>query len=161
MRKIFGLITTTLCFSVCLFGQGQNTPSTYSQMQPSAQIKWLTSYDEAVNAAKTSSKPIVILFTGARWCGACLQLEREVLSNTHFKEAVSSKFIFLKAELIDPSENGMSRSPYKPLIDKYSIQEWPTFVVIDQNGARLFTVPFQGKDPTNYAQKLIQGASKI
>ncbi|MCE5318679.1 MAG: thioredoxin family protein [Parachlamydia sp.] len=36
-----------------------------------AKIPWMTNYEEAVTKSKSSSKPLLMFFTGSDWCGWC------------------------------------------------------------------------------------------
>lgn len=122
-------------------------------------IRWLTNYQEAVFASQSSSKPIVILFTGTNWCPACMSLERRVLTHPEFKDAVGQKFIFLKAEFPDYSQ--AASSPYKPLLDHYGINEFPSIVVINASGQVLFTVKYRDGGPQAYAKEMLQKLSSF
>lgn len=127
-------------------------PRTYPS---SKNIHWIQNFDEAVAASRSSSKPILILFTGIRWCGPCRTLEKDILTQPEFIDAVSSKFIFLKAELHDPTEAGMAKSPYKPLFDRYEVKFFPTMEIVNADGSRLFTLPYQPGNAAGYAQVLL------
>ncbi|MFI0435239.1 MAG: thioredoxin family protein [Parachlamydiaceae bacterium] len=120
------------------------------------QINWQSNYSDAVSMSQSSSKPIVILFTGTNWCPACMRLEKTVLNHPEFTQAVSQKFVFLKAEFNDYSEAGMMTSPYKPLLDRYGVNAFPTIVVINPNGQLLYTVNYRDGGPQLYAQELLQ-----
>jgi thiol-disulfide isomerase/thioredoxin len=128
----------------------------YTNVAPSNKINWMKSYSDAVAMSQSSSKPIVILFTGTGWCPACMKLEREVLSNPEFAQAVGQKFVFLKAEFPDYNESAVMASPYKPLVDRYGINAFPTIVVINANGQQLYTVNYREGGPQMYAQELLQ-----
>lgn len=122
----------------------------------SDQINWLKTYSEAVALSQSTSKPIAILFTGTGWCPACVKLERSVLNNPEFAQAVAQKFVFLKAEFPDYSESAVRASPYKPLLDRYGVNAFPTILVINANGQTLFTVNYREGGPQMYAQELLQ-----
>lgn len=131
-------------------------PNGNPQFNPSNQITWLRNYEEAVSKSQSSSKPIVVLFTGTTWCPACIKLEREVLSHPEFVNGVGQKFIFLKAEFPDYTESALMSSPYKPLLDRYGVDAYPTIVVINANGQKLFTVNYQIGGPGIYVRELLQ-----
>src|SRR5689334_11822900 len=57
-------------------------------------IDWCESYSDSTKQSKATSKPIVILFTGTNWCPACKRLEKSVLNNPKFIQAVNDKFLF-------------------------------------------------------------------
>lgn len=119
-------------------------------------INWLQTYSDAVAQSQSASKPIVILFTGTGWCPACMKLEREVISSPEFAQAVGDKFVFLKADFPNYSESAVSASPFKPLMDRYHVEAFPTLVVINANGQLLYTVNYRDGGPRAYAQELLQ-----
>jgi thiol-disulfide isomerase/thioredoxin len=119
-------------------------------------INWLRNYSDAVALSQSTSKPIAILFTGTGWCPACMKLERTVLNNPEFAQAVAQRFVFLKAEFPDYSESAVMASPYKPLLDRYGVNAFPTIVVVNTNGQMLYTVNYREGGPQAYAQELLQ-----
>ena len=131
-----------------------NTNSTTPAMTaPSAGINWLTTYSEAVAQSQSTSKPIVILFTGTTWCPACMNLEREVIKKPEFAQLVGNKFIFLKAEMPGFSSEA---SPFKPLVERYGINAYPSIVVVNANGQLLYRVNYRQGGPRAYADELLQ-----
>lgn len=137
-----------------------DTPYALPVNPASYEINWLSNYSEASSLSRTTSKPIVILFTGTSWCPACIQLERNVLSRPEFAAAVSAHFVFLKAEFPSYSLSSMNSSPFKPLLDRYSITAFPSIVVVDATGKQLFTVNYRDSSPMDYAQELMRKAGK-
>lgn len=154
-------MTTLLLLSGCLFGfpvvSAQPTPT--STMNGS-HIQWLKNYSEAVTRSQSESKPIAILFTGTGWCPACVKLEREVIGNSEFTQSVGQKFVFLKAEFPDYNEAAIMASPFKQLMDRYGVTAFPTIVVIDANGQKLYTVNYQQGGARVYAQELLKGLNR-
>jgi len=134
----------------------QSQPSYSPTPQSSNQINWLRSYSDAVSMSQSQSKPIAILFTGTSWCPACMKLERSVLNHPEFIRAVSQKFVFLKAEFNEYSEQAVMASPYKPLLDRYGVNSFPTIVVVNSNGQQLFRVSYKEGGPMTYAQEMLQ-----
>lgn len=171
MKKIATLFLSvaTLLSSALLMAQTSYSPGGYSSnaSYPSGndfsqnsyatnQINWLRNYSDAVALSQSTSKPIAILFTGTGWCPACMKLERAVLTHSEFSQAVGQKFVFLKAEFPDYSEPAVMASPYKPLLDRYGINAFPTIVVVNTNGQMLYTVNYREGGPQAYAQELLQ-----
>lgn len=120
-----------------------------------AKIAWQPNYNGAVSLARTTSKPILILFTGTNWCPACMKLEREVLTKPEFARTVGDKFVFLKAEFPSYTAESIHASPYKFLLDRYQVDSFPTMIVIDVEGNVLFTVNYQAGGPDAYANELL------
>lgn len=151
------LLSTNLLMAQASYlpgGYPAHPPSYFSY--PSNQINWLRSYSEAVALSQSTSKPILILFTGTGWCPACMKLERQVLNQTEFAQAVGQKFVFLKAEFPDYSEGAVMASPYKPLVDRYGIEAFPTMVIVNANGQQFYTVKYREGGAQMYIQELLQ-----
>lgn len=168
MKKLATLVFSSalLLSSNFLTAQPSYPPGGYPQSNPGGyptsnsyaanQINWLRSYADAVALSQSTSRPIVILFTGTGWCPACMKLERQVITRPEFAQAVGQKFVFLKAEFPDYSEGSVMASPYKPLLDRYGVDAFPTIVVVNANGQQLFTVNYREGGPQMYAQELLQ-----
>jgi len=139
------------------YPQGNYSTNSYAANQ----VNWLRSYSEAVALSQSTTKPIAILFTGTGWCPACMKLEREVVTRPEFAQAVGQRFVFLKAEFPDYSESAVMASPYKPLLDRYGVNQFPTIVVINANGQQLFTVDYKPGGAQAYAQELLQKLNQI
>jgi thiol:disulfide interchange protein len=156
----------TLCLSISMISAlsltAQSGNYSYSQQtdMSTSQINWLTSYDQAIAQSKASSKPVLILFTGTTWCPACMKLERDVLNRPEFLQAVASRFVFLKAEFPDYSQGGTNASPFKPLLDRYNINSFPTMLVINANGQPLYTVPYQSGGAQAYIQQFMRQSNQ-
>ena len=54
---------------------------------------WMDDYYAAKETAKQSGKRIFIVFSGSDWCGFCRKLERELLSQKTFMDAISPKYV--------------------------------------------------------------------
>ena len=79
-----------------------------------------------------------------------------MLNHPEFTQAVAQRFVFLKAEFPDYSEAAVMASPYKPLLDRYGVNAFPTIIVVNANGQMLFTVNYREGGPQLYAQELLQ-----
>jgi len=99
------------------------------------------------------------LFTGTTWCPACMRLERDVISRSEFAQALSQRFIFLKAEFPDYSEGGVQASPFKNLLDRYRVDAFPTMLVVNTNGQPLYSVPYQTGGLQAYIQQFMRRSS--
>ena len=54
---------------------------------------WVDDYYAAKETARKSGKRIFIVFSGSDWCGFCRKLERELLSQKAFLDAISPKYV--------------------------------------------------------------------
>jgi protein disulfide-isomerase len=103
------------------------------------ELKWHTTVKDAVEASKTTKKPILLFFTGSDWCGWCIRLQKEVLLTPEFSAWAKKNVVLL--ELDYPQ-----RTPQKPEIQQqnaelqriFGIQGYPTVfysnVEVDKEG---------------------------
>lgn len=119
-----------------------------------AQVQWETNVDAGIQKAQKVSKPTLILFTGSDWCTWCVRLEQEVLNQPAFAQAMQDRVVFVKADFPDPSEAAIMRSPNKAAMDRYGVEAFPTFVAVDAQGRKLFTMGYLKGGPDNYAREI-------
>lgn len=124
-----------------------------SQLQ--AHLPWATKHAEVMEKAQKENKPVILFFTGTGWCTWCVKLEREVLDMPEFANALNNQFLFLKADFPNPSEPAIASSQYKPLMDRYHVDGFPTLVVVNAKGDELFTMGYEAGGPQKYAEKLL------
>jgi len=138
-------------------GQSQGYHSSQSQNR----INWQPTYNSAVAASRTLSKPILILFTGTHWCPACMKLERDVLTKPEFARAVGDRLVFLKAEFPNYTADSIEASPFKFLLDRYKVDAFPTMIIINPEGHVLFNVNYQTGGVEPYIQEITKQLSQF
>lgn len=98
----------------------------------SSHINWMTNYDEAVKLSKSTSKPLVLFFTGSDWCGWCQKLEQESLDTPEFAQEAGDKFIFMKLDFpVNTTLPSQLATQNKQLQKKFNISGFPTLVILD------------------------------
>jgi thiol-disulfide isomerase/thioredoxin len=95
-------------------------------------------YPKALAAAREQHKPLFIDFW-ATWCHSCLSMQRFVLSDPGMKPV---------ADAVVWSSVETERERNKAVVEKYPIDAWPTFLVVDPDtgevlGRYLGSVPVQ------------------
>jgi len=118
-------------------------------------INWQTSYETAVNQAKSSSKPILLFFTGSDWCGWCNRLEDEVFNTAEFAGSSKDKFIFVKIDF--PLYTALPQQlneQNKQLKKRYDIRSFPTIVIIDPQEQQIGTTGYRAGGPGQYSAHL-------
>lgn len=119
-------------------------------------IKWITNYEEAIDLGKSSSKPVILFFTGSDWCGWCNKLEEEVFDTQEFASLAGNKYVFLKLDfpLYAPQPQQLS-AQNKQLQKKFNITSYPTIVIFDaQTQQQIGTTGYRPGGSLQYSQHL-------
>lgn len=108
-------------------------PNNLTIEKPSVKIKSITfienNYLNALRKAKAERKYIFV-DAYATWCGPCRQLK-----NTTFKDSKAADFFnknFVNLSL------DMEKGEGADLASKWGVQEYPTLLILDENGKVLF-----------------------
>lgn len=125
--------------------------------QDNSRLNWLTNYSEAVEQSRSTSKPILLFFTGSDWCGWCHKLEKEVLNTSEFAEKAGNQFIFVTIDfpLYKPADPKVAEQN-KNLQKKYDVKGFPTLVIIDKNEQTIGTTGYRPGGAHSYADYLLK-----
>ena len=85
-------------------------------------ITWKNNLDEALKAAKSQGKPVMIDFY-TDWCGWCKKLDSDTYSDSKVN-AASEKFICVK----------INAEKEPAITGKYGVSGYPTVIFLDSNG---------------------------
>lgn len=122
------------CFIVLLL-ECATTPLSAETPPQQSGITWLTNYEEAVDKAKSSSKPLILFFTGSDWCSWCTKLDKEVFETQEFVNLAGNQFIFLKLDFpLNHPLTTQQTNQNKQLQKKYDVRSFPTLVILDPTG---------------------------
>lgn len=103
-----------------------------------AEVTWLTDAAKAQAQAKTDKKLVMLDFTGSDWCGWCIKLHKEVFSQPEFVEYANKNIVAVEVDF--PSKKKLSAEQQKAndaLAKKYSIQGYPTLIILDADGKKV------------------------
>lgn len=137
------------------------TAFSQTEASPSYQggVNWQTNYEKALEQAKSSSKNVILFFTGSDWCGWCTRLEEEVLNTSEFAQLAGQQFIFVKLDFplntpIDPTVAAQN----KELRKRFDVRSFPTIFVLDENGKQIGSTGYRqggAKEYYNHLMKMV------
>lgn len=123
----------------------------------SKKILWMSDYDKAVTLAKSSSKPVVLFFTGSDWCSWCAKIEKEVLNTSEFSDAISDKMLFVKIDF--PNRTKLDQKIVEQngnLQKKFMVKSFPTIILIDPEQQLIGMTGYRAGGGKPYAQHLMR-----
>lgn len=121
-------------FSLVLFVLGLAGVSLFAYNSRSGEktigkISFCTDYDQGLDQAFASGKPIMLVFS-ASWCGACKVMKREVFSNDAVADA-SKQLVNIYVD-VDKAD--------RELISDYKIKYIPSIFFLDHRGETIIQV---------------------
>ncbi len=97
-------------------------------------FKWNKKLETAQKQAKETGLPIIILFTGLKWCGPCQKFEKSVISKSAFKKGMNGVAIGVKVELKTPKDSPKEAKTY-------GVSGVPCMIMVDAEGKKLAQIP--------------------
>jgi thioredoxin-related protein len=104
-----------------------------------ADAPWLTSVPDATAQAKKENKLVLLDFTGSDWCGWCKKLDAETFSKSDFTDYARKNLVLVEVDF--PAQKQQSaelKAANKALQEKYSVNGYPTLVVLKPDGTVLW-----------------------
>lgn len=129
----------------------------FSKAQATEKINWAKNYQEAVDGAKASHKPIFLYFSGSDWCSWCMKMDKEILEDEAFVHALSSKFIFLQVDF--PSSIVQEPAIAKEnefLKEKFQVRGFPTIILLDSSIKPFATLQYRPGGGQEFAAHVLK-----
>ncbi len=98
---------------------------------------WLTSYEEAMEAAREQEKPVLTIFTGSDWCPHCRTLEEKVLDTETFRAWAEGRIVLLMIDLPQQGISAEERARRSRVCITYGVRTFPSAVLIGPDGTRI------------------------
>ena len=104
-----------------------------------AESDWLNDFKKAQREATATKKFLLLDFTGSDWCGWCRKFDKEVFSQPQFKDYARQNLVLLEVDFPRAKPQSVEvRKQNLELANQYQVQGFPTIVVLDGNGQKLW-----------------------
>lgn len=128
-----------------------DAPSASAGTKPS----WTTDYKGALAAAEAQNRNVLLLFTGSDWCGWCMRLQKEILTTPQFARYAAENLVLVEVDF----PRGKAQSPElkrnnAALSRVYSIQGYPTMVLLDSKGKQIGLFGYEEGGPEPFIRRL-------
>jgi protein disulfide-isomerase len=104
-----------------------------------AESGWLNDYKKAQQEATATNKFLLLDFTGSDWCGWCRKFDKEVFSQPRFKDYARENLVLVEVDFPRAKPQSVElRKQNQELAHQYQVQGFPTIVVLNGNGQKLW-----------------------
>jgi thioredoxin-related protein len=104
-----------------------------------AESGWLNDYKKAQQEATATNKFLLLDFTGSDWCGWCRKFDKEILSQPQFKDYARENLVLVEVDFPRAKPQSVElRKQNQELAQQYEVQGFPTIVVLDGNGQKVW-----------------------
>jgi thioredoxin-related protein len=134
-RLIF--LAATGCIFLFLPGCSRSKPKIVP-LTP-AESTWVNDYKKAQQEATANHKFLLLDFTGSDWCGWCRKFDKEILSQPQFKDYARENLVLVEVDFPRAKPQSVElRKQNLELARQYQVQGFPTIVVLNGNGEKLW-----------------------
>lgn len=118
--------------------------------------EWLTDLPKAIAQAKADKKMVLMDFTGSDWCPPCKALHKNVLTSKTFEDYAKTNLVLVVVDFPhSTAQTEELKKANKELAEKYSIEGFPTLIVLDGEGHQLSKdVGYGGEEPKQIIAKI-------
>ena len=117
--------------------------------------RWLTSYDEALAAARETGRPVLTIFTGSDWCPHCHTLEEQVLRTEVFSRWAEERLVLLMIDLPQQGISQEERRARSRVCIKYGVRTFPSALLIGPDGAKIaLQTGYTGQSPETWVASM-------
>lgn len=124
---------------------------------------FIDDYEKALELAKAEHKLVFADFTGSDWCFWCQRLDSEILSQEDFLKAATNKFVLLMID--SPRDKSIlsekAKAQNRPLARRYKVSQYPTVLLLDEEGKIVGETGFVGGGVENYLKVLDEKVAAI
>jgi len=112
--------------------------------------EWTMDYDSALKFATENKLPVMLNFTGSDWCGWCKLMQKSVFSQEEWKQYAKNRMVLVTIDF--PRNQSIVPVEYQArnqqLQQKYGVQGYPTYIILDSDGKTVLGKLGAGRDKT-------------
>lgn len=112
--------------------------------------KWTMDYEAALKLAAAKKLPVILNFTGSDWCGWCQFMDKNVFAGEAWQKFAADKVVLVTLDF--PEDKLKVPQDYKirneALSQKFGIEGYPTYIVLDCDGSSVLGQLSAGQDKT-------------
>jgi protein disulfide-isomerase len=120
-----------------------------------AKSGWEEDFEKGLAKAKATGKPALVDFTGSDWCIWCQRLDKEIFSQSEFKDYVKDKYQLVTVDFpqLHPLPQKKAEE-HQALADKYHVEGFPTVIVLNGDGKEIGRLGYVEGGPKAFIAEL-------
>jgi protein disulfide-isomerase len=116
---------------------------------------WGENYEKAAAEAKAENKLLLLDFTGSDWCPWCIKLNKEVFSQSEFKDYAAKNLVLMEVDFPQTkTQPNAVKTQNARLQSQYKIEGYPTVVVLNSQGKKVGELGYQAGGPKAFIAAL-------
>jgi thiamine biosynthesis lipoprotein len=108
--------------------------------------------EKAFREARQSGRQILLVFSGSDWCMPCIRFEKNILTDSAFREFAGKRIVILEADF--PQRKKIPtpmRSQYEALAGEFNTEgAFPKIVLLTPDRKLLAILPYTGQSPADF-----------
>lgn len=108
--------------------------------------------EKAFREARRSGRQVLLVFSGSDWCLPCIHFEKNILTDSAFRDFAGKRFVILEADF--PQRKKIPspiRSQYEALAGEFNAEgAFPKIVLLTPDKTLLAVLPYKGQSPAEF-----------
>ena len=108
--------------------------------------------EKAFRQARQSGRQILLVFSGSDWCLPCIRFEKNILTDSAFRDFAGKRFVILEADFPQRKKiPAPMRSQYEALAGQFNAEgAFPKIVLLTPDKTLLAVLPYTGQSPADF-----------
>jgi protein disulfide-isomerase len=116
---------------------------------------WTEDFEAGLAKAKAEKKTLLVDFTGSDWCAWCVKLDREVFSQSQFKEYASKNLVLVEVDFPQTKAQAPEqKAKNEALAAKYNVMGYPTVLLFNGAGEQIGQMGYMKGGPKAFIAAL-------
>jgi thioredoxin-related protein len=108
--------------------------------------------EKAFREARQSGRQILLVFSGSDWCLPCIHFEKNILTDSAFRQFAGQRFVVLQADFPQRKKiPAQVKAQYETLAGQFNAEgAFPKIILLTSDKALLAVLPYTGQSPADF-----------
>ena len=112
--------------------------------------------EKAFREARQSGRQILLVFSGSDWCLPCIRFEKNILTDSAFRNFAGKRFVILEADFPQRKKiPAARRSQYESLASEFNTEgAFPKIILLTPDKSPLAVLSYTGQSPADFMEEM-------